>query len=1025
MGGFDLAKPVRLPQEDLATRWRREENERALVAEDSSNWLAGHILRADARTACRSLVERVAELIANEGLRTKLLQNMKDDDDLYDESNRYYNGLAVPVLARPVGGNNKRRLAPMDTRHKFLEALQQHPLLVADVESRHDVGPYQLLRLLYRAISQQHEPFDAIADVFFKLRARVWSEGPDHPSIEAPVMKSFASASLTLAAEDTISREIVSDRSLGPFPETPQYRLGVPDLPRWRSQVSSGNELLKSGSSHHSHTPDGRSEGIVDMLRTLEDDSFVRAAARSYMDELRGRIADGQSLQATHSQLGYTCLHAAVEFGQASAVRVLLNAGALLDSHLAPSGRTPLHYAAQHGRVEIAKMLLEAGASKKVLDSAARRPWHYLADAQELQDLMQLLKDGPSRVAAVAMAKTSSSELTIRFSECQTGYDQAPVTGYIVEYEQTSAHEINPDYVRTKSVLLPMDAPIESSARNLIDQPRANNEIMRQMCEMEDDTGGEGVVCAVADVQWSDGGYCITKLSADTTYVVRVCAVSVAGQGKWSPTCTMRTMPTVPSPPGIPFVIKTSSTSMTVGWLPPPYENGKLSTTYEFQRLIAEHWATKVGDVGDKPDSSINGTQNSTIGAYVSEVGAKTPSISVGREGQSNHTSDAVTTTSFVTRDEGKLLWLETNDGTPIDWAQIPSKDWMRYRLKPSSEPSFTVAGFAENSHLLFRVRAQNEDGWGPWSGIGGPYPAIDFITVRDVTTRTAVVQWQDFPSIVTSEWEIQRRYHTGPPSDEQYSTIAIIPSTPTMSYLCDGLRPGTLFMFRVRPRDRYGWKTWLSGMVTSAVRTSDDVPDAPDVPKCIESESTASSVMITWAPGWCNGPPIQGFFLEIMKDGTAWQTCADLTMDPLAKSLRVSGLRAGCEHFFRIKARNTLGWSPLSPASAPILTNMLSPPANMRVLRCGVSWLEVAWEPPSPEVLIDNYELQSRGDGVDEHGVPLPWITIGSGIKECRFMVDGLHSLRSFEFRIRGLTTSGWTTFTEPTPTVRTCRRF
>ena len=103
------------------------------------------------------------------------------------------------------------------------------------------------------------------------------------------------------------------------------------------------------------------------------------------------RIADGQSLQATHSQLGYTCLHAAVEFGQASAVRVLLNAGALLDSHLAPSGRTPLHYAAQHGRVEIAKMLLEAGASKKVLDSAARR-LALPCGCSGIQDLMQLLR---------------------------------------------------------------------------------------------------------------------------------------------------------------------------------------------------------------------------------------------------------------------------------------------------------------------------------------------------------------------------------------------------------------------------------------------------------------------------------------------------------------------------------------------------------------------------------------------------------------------------------------------------------
>ena len=69
---------------------------------------------------------------------------------------------------------------------------------------------------------------------------------------------------------------------------------------------------------------------------------------------------------ATHSQLGSTCLHAAVEFGP-------------LNCHIAPNGRTPLHYAAQHGRVDIAEMLLQAGAGKMVLDSDGRRPWHYLA----------------------------------------------------------------------------------------------------------------------------------------------------------------------------------------------------------------------------------------------------------------------------------------------------------------------------------------------------------------------------------------------------------------------------------------------------------------------------------------------------------------------------------------------------------------------------------------------------------------------------------------------------------------------
>ena len=286
------------------------------------------------------------------------------------------------------------------------------------------------------------------------------------------------------------------------------------------------------------------------------------------------------------------------------------------------------------------------------------------------------------------------------------------------------------------------------------------------------------------------------------------------------------------------------------------------------------------------------------------------------------------------------------------------------------------------------------------------------------------MVRWRDFPSVVTYEWEIQRRFHTGPPCDEQYETVDVVKSSPEMCVLCTGLRPGSLFMFRVRPRDRYGWRPWVSGMVTDVVRTADTVPDAPEVPTYVEAEATASSVMVTWAPGWCNGPPIEGFVLDIMKDGKTWELCADLKTDSLAKSYRVSGLRAGCEHFFRIKAKNKLGWSIFSGISDPIYTNDLAPPARLHVATHGVSWLEVVWEPPAPDILIQQYELQSRPDGVDQHGGRIQWRTIAPEIKECRMMV-GCASGMKFEFRVRGLTLFGWSTFTEPTPLAQTKRRF
>ena len=154
-----------------------------------------------------------------------------------------------------------------------------------------------------------------------------------------------------------------------------------------------------------------------------------------------------------------------------------------------------------------------------------------MSGVPELDGLMQLLKDGPSRVAAVAVVKSSPSSLVIRFSECQTGYDQAPVIGYMVEYEQTSPHEINPDYVRTKSVLVPMDTPLEicehrSSngtvyARKVFEakisehQSNANYELLQEMIDMEDTNGGVGTRRTRNCVQWSDYGYTIEGLTAD------------------------------------------------------------------------------------------------------------------------------------------------------------------------------------------------------------------------------------------------------------------------------------------------------------------------------------------------------------------------------------------------------------------------------------------------------------------------------------------------------------------------------
>jgi|Transcript_10251 hypothetical protein len=138
---------------------------------------------------------------------------------------------------------------------------------------------------------------------------------------------------------------------------------------------------------------------------------------------------------------------------------------------------------------------------------------------------------------------------------------------------------MNPDYIRTKSLMHPIDpdAPVPS-------------EVTRLTTRLEDPPGL--TTRHQAGIMWRPEGFVIPGLHPDTDYEVRVNAHNVAGDGPWSARVLMRTSTTVPAVPGMPLVLKSTRTSLTVAWLPVPYENGKDLVGYEFQRLMCSHVAT-------------------------------------------------------------------------------------------------------------------------------------------------------------------------------------------------------------------------------------------------------------------------------------------------------------------------------------------------------------------------------------------------------------------------------------------------
>ena len=89
------------------------------------------------------------------------------------------------------------------------------------------------------------------------------------------------------------------------------------------------------------------------------------------------------------SPQGSTSLHYAVLSGNSSAVKCLLEYGALVEK-VNLAGETPLHWACQFGNPEIVEMLIIHGADVNATDFSGSTPLHWAAE-NDWEDVVCLL----------------------------------------------------------------------------------------------------------------------------------------------------------------------------------------------------------------------------------------------------------------------------------------------------------------------------------------------------------------------------------------------------------------------------------------------------------------------------------------------------------------------------------------------------------------------------------------------------------------------------------------------------------
>lgn len=141
----------------------------------------------------------------------------------------------------------------------------------------------------------------------------------------------------------------------------------------------------------------------MDALLAADPDLDVfEAAALGRIDRLRERLMDDPASVTVISPDGFTALHLAAFFGKAEVTRILLDAGARIDTYTTNAfANQPLHAAAAGRHIDVCRLLVAAGADVNATQHGGYTPLHEAAQHGDAEMVELFLSAGADPTISV------------------------------------------------------------------------------------------------------------------------------------------------------------------------------------------------------------------------------------------------------------------------------------------------------------------------------------------------------------------------------------------------------------------------------------------------------------------------------------------------------------------------------------------------------------------------------------------------------------------------------------------------
>jgi ankyrin repeat protein len=140
--------------------------------------------------------------------------------------------------------------------------------------------------------------------------------------------------------------------------------------------------------------------------------SLLQATVRGNVNDVTVCVErDPEAVHRPNAE-GFYPIHLAAEQGHSEVIRVLLRAGADVNTPHPKVQATPLQYAAMHGHLDAVRTLLAAGARVDSVDNIGRTPLMWAASEGRGEVVQELLKHG-----AKANCTTKAGWTALRYAE--------------------------------------------------------------------------------------------------------------------------------------------------------------------------------------------------------------------------------------------------------------------------------------------------------------------------------------------------------------------------------------------------------------------------------------------------------------------------------------------------------------------------------------------------------------------------------------------------------------------------------